>query len=251
MLCCGSYGLYAYILGKKGLVQGLAFSSKARKKLFDFRRDFILGKFTSCLEFRTIHCHAVGNFLFFVMLVGAAIFVNQASRCIDQSGITIFAALFLGHGVFHFTLWVLYVPGIHRSCAEWLIIKWRSCTEALCFREKSNEEQPMVHRNVLHVEQGTTAEQGVINLDVVPAELNADYHTPTGRRSSVEMDSLGEDNIAAMGEDNTEDDKLHREQQSNDDFYLRLEVVLLMSAGIEESVSRHTQICADICEILF
>ena len=45
MLCCGSYGLYAYILGKKGLVQGLAFSSKARKKLFDFRRDFILGRF--------------------------------------------------------------------------------------------------------------------------------------------------------------------------------------------------------------
>ena len=181
------------------------------------------------------------------MLVGAAIFVNQASRCIDQSGITIFAALFLGHGVFHFTLWVLYVPGIHRSCAEWLINKWRSCTEALCFREKSIEEQPMVHRNVLLVEQGTTAEQGVINLDVVPADSNADYHTPTGRRSStVEMDSLGDDNIAAMGEDfreDKEDEKMHREQQSNDDFYLRLEVVLLMSAGIEESVSRHEQIC--------
>ena len=37
------YSFYAFVIGYKGLQQGLSFSSEARKKLWQLRRDFILG----------------------------------------------------------------------------------------------------------------------------------------------------------------------------------------------------------------
>ena len=53
-----SYACYAYALGTRGLHNGFGFSSKSRQKLFDFRRDFLIGQWI-CAAATDFFCFSI------------------------------------------------------------------------------------------------------------------------------------------------------------------------------------------------
>ena len=264
------YAVYAYMLGRRGLSQGLDFISDARKRLFDFRRDFLLG-----------------NTMFFIFFLALAVFVNLSGRCVDYSGITMVGCLHLIHALFHFALWVVYVPGMYRYVLQKIVLRIRSATGEI--EEADEEADEQVRQKLCCGSQGGVVTElnpigDPASHDGCASEQKQDLNEPSTitsprnfRRAHPRVDESepGDDDVVlqldpsrpaspapAAGRctkdtrctdircpdysrnygrhkhlNETGKDKREEQAARGDDFFLRAEVVHLMSDGIKRAVS--------------